>query len=62
MNERKTQYIIHHRTQRCKPVLNSPIFIDDIVINSICETKISGVYMDENLCWHRHISYVLDTI
>ena len=58
LNERKTQYIVYHRSQRSNPVLSSPILIDDIVISRVCETKFLGVYMDENLCWHRHISHI----
>ena len=58
LNERKTQYIVYHGSQRSNPVLSSPILIDDIVISRVCETKFLGVYMDENLCWHRHISHI----
>ena len=44
------------KTQESNPVLRSPILIDDN--GRVCATKILGVYMDENLYWHRHISHM----
>ena len=58
LNEHKIQYIVYHSSQRSNPVLNSPILIDYNVINRLCETKFLGIYMDENVCWHRHISHM----
>ena len=58
LNERKTQCIVYHRSQCSNPVLNRPILIDDNVINRVWETKFVGVYINENLCWHRQISHM----
>ena len=52
------QYIVYHRSQRSNPVLDSPISIDDNVIDRVRETTFLGVYIGENLFWHRHISHM----
>jgi len=55
-NDEKTLAISFHTTQNKKPVLPHVIFeCRDIPYNT--ETKVLGIYINENMKWNNHIKY-----
>ena len=60
LNISKTKYSLFHSTRKRKdvPKILLPLHIDNVQVKREFVTKFFGVYLDENIPWKHHISFV----
>ena len=62
LNVKKTKYMVFHALNKNVDGLVSPVHIDNIPIERVCDFNFLGLNLNENLSWKSHIDIIANTI